>query len=78
MLSEHKGNSLFTDVENVKVRTWNRAAVYFNIMGVHGGQAASEYIGDLDEIGRQQVKNLFGVIQKFGFEAVKKSVLKSV
>ena len=74
MKNNYKGSPLFNDVEDVKLRTWNRCAIVFNLLGDRGTSAAQAYSKALGEEGQKQVLGMFDCIKKFGYDAVRKQV----
>lgn len=74
MKNNYKGSPLFSDIEDVKLRTWNRCAIIFNLMADRGVDAAQNYAKQLDEDSRKQVYGMFDCIKKFGYDAVRKQI----
>ena len=74
MNNKYKGSPLFHDIEEVKLRTWNRCAIVFNLMAQRGQEAAKGYIGALDVDSRKQVYGMFDCIKRFGYDAVRKQI----
>jgi hypothetical protein len=72
--NNYKGSPLFNDIADVKLRTWNRCAIMFNLMADRGQTAAQAYAAALGEEGQKQVLGMFDCIRKFGYEAVRKQI----
>jgi hypothetical protein len=73
-MNNFKGASLFNEIKDVKLRTWNRCAIIFNLTSTKGPDAASAYASKLDEASRKQVYGMFDCISKFGYDAVRKQL----
>ena len=75
---EYKGYSLFNDVENTNLRSWNRAAVMHN-MANDGHQGLIQgYISQLDKASTMQCYVVMKLIVDNGLEAAKKDILSNV
>lgn len=77
MIKESDKLPLFYDIKNVQVRTWNRCAMFFRA-AKEGLAEADHYLKRLDDIGRQQVKNMLKDIRDQGYTQVRRSVVESV
>lgn len=73
-MNKFKGSPLFNNIEDVKLRTWNRCAIVFNLLGQKGEEAAKEYVGQLDDESKKQVYGMFDCIKKFGYDAIRKQI----
>ena len=78
MKNNYKGSPLFNDIADVKLRTWNRCAIIFNLAADRGVPAMKAYAQALDDDGRKQVYGMFDCIKKFGYDAVRKQVKVTV
>ena len=76
MKNSFKGNSLFNDVQDVALRTWNRSAIMFNLMADKGIDSAREYMGKLDEVSQKQVYAMLNLIKAQGYEETKKKIIR--
>lgn len=74
MKNSYKGNPLFNDITDVRLRTWNRCAIIFNLLADRGEDAAKAYASQLGDEGKKQVYGMFDCIKKYGYEAVRKQV----
>lgn len=73
--NNYKGYSLFNDVEDVTLRTWNRCVVLFNINSQHKEtNFAREYAECLGEIERMQMYAMYQYIAARGAEVVRKEI----
>lgn len=70
-MNSYKGYSLFNDVDDVALRTWNRCTVMFNINIDQGEEFVSGYIGSLSNVERMQVMAMYQYIAVKGTEAVR-------
>lgn len=77
MSNNYKGYNLFNDVDNVKLRAWNRCATFFTIYRTLGKEEAKSYTSQLDDIGRTQMQNMLAEIREDGYGNVRKSVVDS-
>lgn len=73
----YKGFSFWNHITNVKLRSWNRCATFWNISKMHDIDTAKAYISRLDDISKQQVKNLFNEIRERGYESVRREVVSN-
>ena len=73
-MSNKKSSNTFNHIEDVKLRTWNRCAVAFNIMADCGIEEAKKYMGKLDQEGKAQVLGMLDCIKRFGYETVRKTI----
>lgn len=71
MRNDYKGYSLFNDVENATLRTWNRCALAFNINSV--GESG-DYMDCIDEQGQKQMRAMFQYIKVEGYDNARKYV----
>lgn len=74
MTNEVKGYSLFNDIKNPAIRTWNRCAVMFNINSDHGQELAAEYASKLDNASMLQMKAMYKYIEVKGYENVRSEI----
>ena len=74
MKNNYKGNPMFNHIEDVKLRTWNRCAIVFNLMADRGQAAAQEYAKQFPEGERKQILGMFDCIKKYGYENVRKQI----
>lgn len=72
MANKYKGSPLFNDIKDVRLQTWNRCAITFNLAADRGRDAAKEYIGKFGDEDRVRISNMFKLIEKFGYEAIRK------
>lgn len=78
MTNEFKNYSLFNDVQNPLVRTWNRCSVYLNIMVDRDKVTAQGYLAALDDISVAAMRSMLKLIQEQGSENIKKQVMASI
>lgn len=70
--------STFDDIQNQRVRTWNRCAMWFRA-GQKGGLASANlYLKGLDEQGLQQVAAMLNDIKTRGYTTVRREVTASI
>lgn len=69
--NEYRGYSLFNDVEDAALRTWNRCIVLFNLNKDHGENFVKGYGECLDKVGRMQMMAMYQYIAVRGADAVK-------
>ena len=74
MKNNYKGNPMFNHIADVKLRTWNRCAIAFNLMADRGQEAAKAYVHQFPDVDRKQVLGMFDCIKKFGYENVRKQI----
>lgn len=58
----YRGYSLFSEIEDPTLRTWNRCAIAFNLSGDKG------YLANFDCRSKKQMVAMFRYIKKVGYE----------
>ena len=71
MLNNYKGYSLFNDVEDAALRTWNRCAVMLNINVDHDGDFVQGYAASMGDVERMQMMTMYQYMAVKGTEAVR-------
>tara|TARA_R110000772_G_scaffold129472_1_gene237575 strand:+ start:2403 stop:2687 length:285 start_codon:yes stop_codon:yes gene_type:complete len=72
--NNYKGYSLFNDVEDAALRTWNRCVVMCNV-NKDNGEGFSEGYGEcLDKVGKMQMMAMLQYIKVKGAEEVRKEI----
>lgn len=74
MNNNYKGYSLFNDVEDKALRTWNRCVVMFNIHSDHGEKFSENYANCLSKVEKMQVMAMLQYIKVKGAEAVRNEI----
>lgn len=74
MKNNFKGSPLFNDIADVKLQTWNRCAIVFNLMADRGQEAVTQYVNQLAEDDKKRVKNMFKLIEQYGYETIRKNI----
>ena len=72
--ASYKGFSLFNEVENVALRTWNRCVVALNINADNGKDLCSQYLNQLDKVSKLQVMAMLQYIKARGAEETLKEI----
>lgn len=72
MKNNYKGSPLFNDVKDVRLQTWNRCAIVFNLAADSGKAAATAYAKQFNDEDRQRISNMFALIEKYGYENIRK------
>ena len=70
MNNNYKGYSLFNDVEDAALRTWNRCVVMCNVNIDSGVDFAKGYGESLDDVGRMQMMAMLQYIKVKGADLV--------
>lgn len=73
-MNSYKGVSLFNDVENRKLRAWNRVAAMLNFVGTHSEKEASNYANHFDEQAKREMKATGALIKHMGYAAARKTI----
>ena len=76
-VNEFMGFSLFNDVENPKLRAWNRLNVFANITAMSPGMAQN-YMGKFNKTDMFQINVMFAHIKRVGYETVQKEIKAAV
>ncbi len=66
--NSYKGYSLFKDVKDVKLRTWNRCATAFNINGTGDAEG---YLSCFDSNCKKQVYAMLKYIKTIGYDTAR-------
>ena len=69
--NSYKGYSLFNDVEDAAVRTWNRCTVLLNINKDQNKDFVSGYAECMNKVERMQMMAMYQYIAVKGAEAVR-------
>lgn len=69
--NEYRGYSLFNDVEDAALRTWNRCTVLFNLNKDHGEGFVTGYGECLSKKDKMQMMAMYQYIAVKGADAVK-------
>lgn len=72
MANKYKGSPLFNHIEDVRLQTWNRCAIVFNLTADRGPDAAKEYVAQLKDEDKVRVSNMFKLIKQYGYETIRK------
>lgn len=78
MSNNYKGSPLFNDVKDVRLQTWNRCAIVFNLMADRGRDAAKAYMSKFNDEDKVRVNNMFELIGKYGYETIRKQCTPKV
>jgi hypothetical protein len=71
MQNNYKGYSLFNDVEDAALRTWNRCVVMCNVNIDQGEGFAEGYGGSLSKVDKMQMMAMLHYIKVKGAELVR-------
>lgn len=74
MSNKYKGQSLFNEVEDLKLRAWNRCAVFFNIFADQGKVPAQMYAAQFTDEEKAQLIAMFNLVKMQGYETTRKAV----
>ena len=77
-MSKFKGSPLFNAVKDVRLQTWNRCAIVFNLTADRGREAAKEYVSQFNDDDKQRITNMFKLIEKYGYETIRKQCTPQV
>lgn len=72
--NNYKGYSLFNDVEDVSLRTWNRCVVLCNVNKDHGEAFVEGYSSRLGKVEKMQMMAMLHYIKARGAEEVRKEI----
>lgn len=72
MANNYKGSPLFNDIKDVRLQTWNRCAITFNLMADRGRDAAKAYVAQFNDEDKLRVNNMFELIKQYGYENIRK------
>jgi len=78
MKNNFKGSPLFTDIKDVRLQTWNRCAIVFNLMADRGQEAVTQYVNQFGPDDKQRIKNMFSLIEKYGYDTIRKQCTPKV
>jgi len=72
--NNYKGYSLFNDVEDATLRTWNRCVVLSNINHNHGEGFVEGYSSEMSKVDKIQMMAMLHYIKVKGVEVVRKEI----
>lgn len=78
MKSNYKGSPLFNNVKDVRLQTWNRCAIVFNLMADRGKSAVKDYVAQFSDEDKVRINNMFKLIEKYGYETIRKQCTPKV
>jgi hypothetical protein len=78
MKNNYKGSPLFNNVKDVRLQTWNRCAIVFNLMADRGQAAVQEYVKQFEDADKLRINNMFKLIEKYGYDAIRKQCTPKV
>ncbi|MNQ21494.1 hypothetical protein D3C85_346170 [compost metagenome] len=78
MKNNFKGNSLFNEVKDVRLQTWNRCAIVFNLMADRGQEAVTGYVSQFSAEDKQRITNMFALIKQYGYNTIRKQITPKV
>ena len=78
MKNNYKGSPLFNNVKDVRLQTWNRCAIVFNLMADRGQAAVQEYVKQFSDEDKTRVNNMFKLIEKYGYDTIRKQCTPKV
>ena len=78
MKSNYKGSPLFNNVKDVRLQTWNRCAIVFNLMADRGKSATQDYVAQFSDEDKVRINNMFKLIEKYGYETIRKQCTPKV
>lgn len=70
---KYRGYSMFNHIEDPNLRAWNRTVTTFNLRKVHN-EFFIEYLGLLDEAGKNQVLAMIKYIKAVGYNQARINV----
>lgn len=71
---EYKGYNLFTQVNNLRIRTWNQLNTFLNILSIDNKTTAGEYLNCLADNGRAKVVSMIEELKEKGYTKLHKEV----
>lgn len=72
--NEFQGFSTFDEVEDVTLKAFNRCAMMFNILEVHGFELAERYAEAIEEEGRFHMFIMYSYVKECGLDTVKREI----
>lgn len=78
MKNTYKSSPLFNDIKDVKLQTWNRCAIVFNLTADEGPSAAKNYVSQFSKDDQKKIYGMFDTIKKFGYNEVRKQCTPQV
>lgn len=74
MENSYKGYSLFNDIEDNSLRSWNRCAIAFNLNSMGNKVGMNDYLECLDKTGKVQVMAMIKYIKSIGYDQARINV----
>jgi hypothetical protein len=75
-LNNFHGYSYFKDVQDLKLRDWNRYNVFLNIKEKHGNKLSDEYISKLERKELVRLTKLAWKINSVGYEQYRRDLMR--
>lgn len=66
----YKGQPTFESVSNVKLRAFNRLAIFWNVTRDQGQDSGKDYLEHFDDIARAHVRSIMQEIKDRGYTTV--------
>lgn len=71
------GYSLFNEIRNPILRSYNRANTYMNIKERHGKEVGMKYLKKFDHNGKLGIFSVMSVIARDGFEQTRRNLIRT-
>lgn len=71
------GYSLFNDIRNPILRSYNRANTYMNIKERHGSEVGKKYLKKFDRNNQLGIFSIMRVIHRDGFEQTRRNLIRT-
>lgn len=74
-MTTFKGYSTYSDIENPKIKAWNRCAAFYNITKDVSQAVGERYLSHFNDLDRQRIKSIISDIKIKGYMAVRREVM---
>ncbi len=77
MSQNNQSSPMFNGVGNRELQAWNRCAIFFNLIGTDGRDAATRYCNRVPTGERPEMQFIFDRIKQDGYERTKRAVIRN-
>ena len=77
MSKSYSGYPTYAQIEDPKIRAWNRCATFYNIMQDRSRQEAESYIQQFNDFDKAHIRNLTREIKERGYTTVRRDIISS-
>jgi len=76
-MEQKQSSPIFNGMGNRELQAWNRCAIFFNLIGTDGRDAAQSYCERVPLTERPEMQFIFDRIKQDGYERTKRAVIRN-